>query len=121
MTRQRLVVKKVLCDACAHLTAEEIYDRAKLLLPDIALGTVYRNLGALVESGEIVRIDVSGEASRYDGNVIPHEHIVCTACGRVDDVNIDGVDELIRARDDLRISGYMLTLYHVCENCRKKS
>ena len=121
MTRQRVTVKKVLCDAHAHLTAEEVYEKARLIMPDIALGTVYRNLGILVASGEIVKIEVTGEACRYDGNITPHEHIACTVCGRVDDIEIDGLDSLIRSRKDIRISGYMLTLYHVCEKCRKKA
>ncbi len=121
MTRQRRLVKQVLCDSHAHLTAEEIYERAKEMIPEIALGTVYRNLGLLCASGEIVKIEVTGEACRYDGNIIPHEHIACTLCGRVDDINIEGLDELIRSRKDLRISGYMLTLYHVCEKCRENN
>lgn len=120
MTKQRKLILKVLCDSHAHLTAEEIYSEAKKEMSDIALGTVYRNLGLLLDCGEIRRIDVTGEAARYDGNVSTHEHIACTKCGKVEDITIDGLDALIRSRKDLRINGYMLTLYHVCDECRKK-
>lgn len=120
MTKQRKAILKALIDSKAHLTAEEIYALVKVNIPEIALGTVYRNLGLLLKNGEIRKIDVTGEAARYDGNITTHEHIACTVCGRVDDIKLIGLDELIRSHKEYDISGYMLTLYHVCDNCKRK-
>ena len=120
MTKQRKLVKDILCEAHAHLTAEEIFIKAKSVMPDIALGTIYRNLGLLTKSGDILKIDVPDEASRYDGNVIPHEHIACTVCGRVDDIEVEGIKELLTSYKGDKIDGYSLVLYHVCPDCRKR-
>lgn len=119
MTKQRKLVLDVLVASHSHLTADEIYSLARLQMPDIALGTVYRNLGVLVDNGDVLKIDVPGEASRYDGNVFPHEHIACTVCGRVDDVTVDGLKPFLMKNREFDIDGYSLVLYHVCENCRK--
>ncbi len=35
-----------------HMTAEEIFIKAKQIQPSIAVGTVYRNLGLMTEAGE---------------------------------------------------------------------
>ena len=58
MTQQRRVILQVIQDSSEHMTAEEIFMLARQQLPKLALGTVYRNLGLMVESGEILLITI---------------------------------------------------------------
>lgn len=86
MTKQRKVILEELRKVTSHPTADEIYDMVRQRLPRISLGTIYRNLDVLAESGEILKLESAGNQKRFDGNVMPHAHIRCTRCGKVGDV-----------------------------------
>ena len=53
MTRQRKVILEELCKVDTHPSADEVYALVRKRLPRISLGTVYRNLEILAESGDI--------------------------------------------------------------------
>jgi len=86
MTRQRAVILEELRKLTSHPTADELFTLVRARLPRISLGTVYRNLDFLADTGQILRLEVSGYTKRYDGNLMPHQHVRCTVCGRVADV-----------------------------------
>lgn len=71
-----------------HPSAERIYNCLKPLYPDLSLGTVYRNLNLFREMGEVVSIGSVGGQERFDGNVQPHPHFICTCCHRVIDLDL---------------------------------
>ncbi len=120
MTRQRKTILEIIKTSNEHMTAEEIYLKAKKVMPSIAMGTVYRNLGLMTEAGEIRRIPIPDSPDRYDKSVKPHEHMVCQECGEVHDVFIDGLLEYLRQSTGAEITGYDLNLRFICENCRRK-
>lgn len=81
ITRQRTVILEILRESRAHPTAETVYHQARKALPNISLGTVYRNLNVLRDQGLAREIRPSGESSsRFDGNCFPHAHFYCTEC-----------------------------------------
>ncbi|MBZ2170531.1 Fur family transcriptional regulator [Nitratidesulfovibrio sp. SRB-5] len=86
MTKQRMVILEELRNVHSHPTADEVYGMVRQRLPRISLGTVYRNLDLLAESGDILKLESAGAQKRFDGNVTPHQHVRCTQCGRVGDV-----------------------------------
>ena len=120
MTKQRKIIKDIIYASYKHPSAEEIYELAKKKMPSIAVGTVYRNLSLLVESGEVRKIDVPNAPARYDRPQIPHEHLICSLCGGVKDVNIDGLMPILREKTGEDILEYKLALYYVCEKCKNK-
>ena len=75
-SRQRESIKNYLCGREDHPTADMIYTSIRREYPRISLGTVYRNLSLLTESGEIQKITTDG-ADRFDAKVAPHSHFVC--------------------------------------------
>lgn len=80
-TRQRAVILEILRRTKAHPTAEGIYREARKTLPNISLGTVYRNLSYLRGQGLAREIRPHSESSsRFDGNSHPHAHFHCTEC-----------------------------------------
>ena len=89
-------------------------------MPSIAVGTVYRNLSLLVESGEVRKIDVPNAPSRYDRPQIPHEHLICSLCGSVKDVDIDGLMPILKEKTGEEITEYKLALYYVCDKCKNQ-
>lgn len=86
LSRQRETILAELCKVKTHPTADEVYDMVRKIMPRISLGTVYRNLDFLSSRGVVLRLGGAGTQKRFDGNPMPHPHLRCSACGRVDDV-----------------------------------
>jgi len=124
MTKQRGTVLEELKKLKSHPTADELYMIVREKLPRISLGTVYRNLDILSESGEIRRLDIGGGQWRFDGNTQKHYHVRCIECGRVGDIFglQDGFPiEQVRKATDFEIITHQLEFKGICPNCKKKS
>jgi Fur family peroxide stress response transcriptional regulator len=121
-TKQREVILKVLRDTTSHPTADWIYNEARKEVPDISLGTVYRNLRLLRECGKIVGIDLGGTSTKFDGNSANHYHFRCEECRCVFDVD-EPVDERINKRvarkTGFKISHHWLEFRGLCKECQK--
>lgn len=120
MTKQRQVILEELRAVTSHPTADDMYDMVRRRLPNVSLGTVYRNLEMLAESGVVQKLDIGGTKKRFDGNVAVHYHLRCLACGRVDDVHLDlGVDleAMASAVTDYAILRHRLEFIGVCPHC----
>ena len=90
MTAQRRVIAEVMTGDHAHLAADEVLERAKAVLPEVSLATVYNTLNELVAIGEVSEITHTDGRKRYDPNTAErHHHLVCTECGRMLDVAAD--------------------------------
>ena len=81
MTRQRAVILEELRKVKTHPTADELYSIVRERLPRISLGTVYRNLDFLADTGEIRRLEAAGTTKRFDGDISWHQHVRCIHCG----------------------------------------
>lgn len=121
MTTQRRLILEELRKTRTHPTADEVYDAVRRRLPRISLGTVYRNLDLLVETGEVSRLERTGSQMRFDGETKPHHHVRCLACGRINDVFADmpPLDPASFKADGFAITGVSLDLYGYCGACKK--
>ena len=86
-SRQRESIKENLRHRYDHPTAEMIFTDIRKLYPRVSLATVYRNLGLLSDLGEIRHLVFPGGPDRYDGNLAPHDHFICRACGTIIDLD----------------------------------
>ncbi|MBE6709333.1 MAG: transcriptional repressor [Ruminococcaceae bacterium] len=118
MTKQRQLIHDIIYKSCDHLTAESIHKLAQKKMPSIAVGTVYRNLGLMCDSGEIMRVTVAGEPDRFDKNPIYHDHIICDTCGAVSDISTDGLMDVLCEKTGLPVDSYDLTVHYICDKCR---
>jgi Fur family transcriptional regulator, stress-responsive regulator len=90
LTAQRRVIAEAMTGEHVHLAADEVFDRARALLPEVSLATVYNTLNELVEMGELLEITHVDGRRRFDPNVGErHHHLVCVDCGRMLDVRAD--------------------------------
>ena len=119
MTKQRQVIWDVIQSAPGHPTAEQIYQLAKKQLPQIAMGTVYRNLGLMVQEGEIQRIESAGGPDYYDKNGVPHEHFYCVSCGSLIDMDVPDLKQFLQERTGEPLLSYQLSVRYVCRSCRE--
>jgi Fe2+/Zn2+ uptake regulation proteins len=86
LTKQRKVILEELCKSDSHPTADELYQTVRQRMPNISLGTVYRNLDFLTEQGQIAKIEYSGSQMRFDALLEFHQHVRCVKCGAISDV-----------------------------------
>lgn len=120
ITKQRKLILDIIRSSKEHMTAEEIYMKAKKIMPSIAVGTVYRNLGLMAEAGEIRRITMSNAPDRFDRSVHPHEHVICQNCGELHDISISNLKEQLEKQTGIEILGYDLSLKYICDKCKKE-
>ena len=59
VTKQRTAILDFLRSKRQHYSAVQIYDAVRVSIPNISLGTVYRNLASLTQDGEIISVDLS--------------------------------------------------------------
>ena len=120
MTKQRKLILEIIQSSHRHLTAEEIFIKAKEKMQHIAMGTVYRNINLMVEDGIIERISIPNSADRFDKNPDDHDHAVCVNCGNVIDVKINGLKDFIENSLGKPIISYELNLKLNCDDCEGK-
>ena len=85
LTRPRRLVFEVVSAGTQHPSAYSVYNRVRRRLPRVSLGTVYRNLRLLVDTG-LLRESVDAAGTRFDPNTTPHDHFTCVRCRRIYDV-----------------------------------
>lgn len=123
-TRQRNLILKTLRSTKSHPTADWIYEKVRKEMPNISLGTVYRNLGTLKEMGEILELNYGSKFSRFDGNPENHYHFVCVKCGKVLDVEGCPVDRELDKRvgreNNVEVFFHRTEFYGLCSECKDK-
>src|SRR5258708_4628164 len=77
VTPQRLSIIEALLAATDHPRAEQIYAAVRERRPHISLATVHRTLETLCRIGEARKVTMLHDSARYDGNLTPHQHVVC--------------------------------------------
>ncbi len=124
LTHQRIEVYRELARTGEHPDAETLYRRVRRRLPTISRDTVYRTLWGLEELGLVDTLGHAGRQVRFDANVGPHHHFVCTRCGRVEDISCPDFDRLSppRAVKALgRVERITVELRGVCAACARKA
>ncbi len=123
LTTQRQIILEELGKVTSHPTANEVYDMVRKRLPRIGLGTVYRNLELMADSGIILKLEVGGTQKRFDATVTPHYHIRCSSCGRVNDIDIavqEHINEAAEAASNYKILGHHIEFSGICGKCAEK-
>lgn len=107
-----------------HMSAEDVYKALLENNEDIGLATVYRVLTQFEQAGLVHRHHFEGGQSIFELNQGEHhDHMLCTACGKVEEF----VDEVIETRQraiaekaGYRITDHSLYIYGICPDCQKK-
>jgi Fe2+ or Zn2+ uptake regulation protein len=101
MTPQRRAVVEALTGANLHLSAEDVFARAREVVPEISRATVYNTLNELVEMGELQEVQINPGPTLFDPNArVTHHHLVCSNCGHIYDIQPSGLEHLELKPDD---------------------
>jgi Fur family transcriptional regulator, ferric uptake regulator len=120
-TRQRRAVAAVLDELDGFASAQQIHELLGNRGEHVGLSTVYRNLQALVEGGNVDALRGDDGETRYrqcsSGH---HHHLVCRACGRTVEVEGPTVEQWAdRVADEHRFTdvSHTLEIFGTCSDC----
>ena len=119
-SRQRTAILETLRRTKLHPTADWIYAKVRQELPNISLGTVYRNLSKLASAGMIQKMDVGDGAEHFDAAIHPHYHLYCEACGRLLDLDLPydkGLNHRAEALLPVLVNRHSLIFHGLCGAC----
>ena len=121
MTHQRRMILAQIETCHDHVTAETVFEQLKPRMPDLSLSTVYRNLKTLADEGKISVSDLGAGLVYETVEQVPHHHLVCLSCSRVQPLDHTLVQPLFDAIEagGFQVATTHLILYGYCEKCLK--
>lgn len=106
--------------AGGHMTADEVFEKARRELPELARATVYNALGELVRAGLLQVVEGRG-AALYDSNPDPnHHHFRCRVCDRLYDVRVEGLEKISISGEGFNVDRKNITFTGTCPDCRTR-
>lgn len=121
-SKQCETILNVLRSTDTHPTANWIYNEVKHQIPNISLGTVYRNLSKLSDMGEIISLNVGDGFEHFDGDVSEHLHLHCKQCGKIYDLRLENSILSDSAdKNEFSLESSLLIGYGICKNCKTKN
>jgi Fur family peroxide stress response transcriptional regulator len=124
VTPQRLVIYETLVKDKQHPTAQSLFERLQSTLPSLSQATVYNTLETMVEMGLVRELGTAGDGMvRYDADISPHAHLVCTDCNRIEDfpgMEVPYPDPAALAESGYTIRSMGVYYYGLCRDCQDK-
>lgn len=123
-SRQREAIYNYLMGTEEHPTAEAVFQGVQKDFPKISLGTIYRNLALLEETGQIQKIPSNDAKDHYDADISEHPHFICQECGAVIDLEMDNLEFLKTLANqgfDGEIEKSQLVFFGKCHHCIKNN
>ena len=122
--RKRDAILAYLRSTDIHPSADMVYAKLKPEIPDLSLGTVYRNLSMFRQQGTIMSVGTVSGVERFDGNTEPHVHFVCQDCSAVIDMPQMQIPETMTDSAESMIGGHVescqLSFTGQCKACLQK-
>lgn len=123
LTHQRLEIFLEAARSTEHPDAETIFRAVRRRMPTVSLDTVYRTLWLLIDLGLLTTLGPPLGRARFDANLGPHHHFVCTNCGLTRDFTSKELDGL-RIPESVRRMGRVevarVEVRGLCNECSKQ-
>lgn len=118
LTSQRRAVLEILPEL-SHATVDDIWARARMVLPELSRTTVYRILEHFAELHIIRKVCHPGAVARYEDRTDRHHHLLCTRCGAMTDMDNPAFDQLaIPGKESgFTIEDYSIQFRGICHAC----
>lgn len=121
-SKQRDLILDYIVNSSEHPTAEMVYKHVKKTIPNISLGTVYRNLKVLCENNMIRKIVDVNKIDRFDNVKNNHCHLQCLKCHKLIDIDEHLSNEasaLIQTTTKHDIVSHQMMFIGICNDCKK--
>lgn len=117
--KKRNAIYECLCNTDIHPSAEMLHGMLQENHPDISLATVYRNLARFKADGKISSVATVRGIERFDANIGPHVHFICTGCDAVLDMHHIPIPSYSPAQcGGCKIESCALTFTGLCGDCQ---
>ena len=121
---RRATIEVLLADGDhRHLSAEDVAEKVRARLPDVAESTIYRTLAALEDLGVVTHVHLGHGPSTFHLADHAHRHLVCRHCGGIIEVPSEAFGELSQLLEDrygFFISDEHFALVGECVACRRR-
>ena len=122
LTPRRAKLLEVLVASDRHPSVGEIHEEVRRYFPGTSLATIYNTIELLKETGQVLEIEFSGAANRYDGRIPQaHPHLICVECEKIEDLEMVEPSEpldAISAATGYRLINRRTDYYGVCPGCQ---
>ena len=123
LTAPRRALAGLIADRTGHFTAIDLASEARARHLAIGRATIFRTLEVLEALGAVERLDLPSGEHAYvvcepDHH---HHHVVCSLCGRTDEIEDAGLRTVVREvarRTGYRVDEHRLELFGLCPACR---
>jgi len=119
--RKRNAILTYLRGTTQHPSAETVFSHLKQEIPDLSMGTVYRNLNLFKAQGLVACVANVNGVERFDACTTPHVHFICTQCCAVQDLPQIKVPEQLQKTAAQQAGGSVescqLSFSGICRDC----
>ena len=122
VTPQRQLILDAICAGDGHTTPDEVYRRVRAKTPHVNRATVYRNLDFLCEMRLVVAAQIGGHMVYEIAGDVPHHHLVCRNCNKVEQIShatVKALFDKIEREQKFTVDMDHLALFGLCQKCRR--
>ena len=124
LTAPRVALAELIAGQTGHFTAEGLLAESQRRRLGLGRATIFRSLDVLAGLGLVERLDLpSGEHAFVACEPVHHHHIVCSICGRAEEVGDYGMRALAPAVErstGFSVDTHRLELYGTCLDCQRR-
>lgn len=124
LTVQRGLILEAFLNHGGHISAEELFQKAREKQSHVGFATVYRTLKHMTQCGLARELDFGDGRIKYEPeyNHQHHDHMICTKCGTyIEFLNpqIEELQEQVSRKHGFKITSHRMQLYGLCQKCQK--
>ncbi len=103
-----------------HMNIDDLYNNLLEKFPSISLATIYKNVNAMVEKIFLNEVKVPDAKTVYELVKEEHSHLVCSSCGRIEDIVIDTsvLNSSLASVSNFKINNTEVIFQGICEKCQ---
>lgn len=121
-TAQRTAILNYLKNNKSHPSIKDIYKHISEQLSTISLTTVYNTMDLLKKEGLVFELPmIHGEGRRFDSNPILHDHLICSTCSTIVDIEVTVDHSLLlteKQEHGFDIKKIYINVYGICPVCK---
>lgn len=106
-----------------HMNIDELYKKLLEKFPSISLATIYKNVNAMVERVFLNEVKIPEAKSVYELAKEAHSHLVCSSCGKIEDITIDTsiLQNSIKDKSSFQVENIDVIFTGICKLCQNSS